>query len=185
MHAGARRMARGIARFGAILLACGLAVVTSAREVVDMESRAPRELVPGVLIAGQVMPEDVSALHGRGVRTIVAMRPDGEDQGQPSAADVEAAARAQGVAFANVPVAGRIGPAQVDGLAAVLARTDGPVVLYCRSGRRAALTWALAEASRPDGRDAAAIRAALESAGQSAGGLEAEIASRIAARPSP
>ncbi len=185
MHAGTRRATRGIARFGAILLACGLAVATSAREVVDMEPRAPRQLVPGVLIAGQVAPGDIATLHAQGVRTIVAMRPDGEDAGQPSAAAVEAAARAQGVTFANVPVVGRIGSAQVDGLAAVLAHTDGPVVLYCRSGRRAALAWALAEASRPGGRDAAAIRAALEGAGQSAGGLEAEIALRIAARPSP
>jgi uncharacterized protein (TIGR01244 family) len=85
--------------------------------------------------------------------------------------------------FAYVPVPhGDIPGQAVDALGQSLASAGKPVLLYCRSGKRAARTWALSEASRADGLDAVAIQAAVRSAGQSADDLAESIAARIAAR---
>ena len=58
-----------------------------------------------------------------------------------------------------------------------------PVLLYCRSGKRAARTWALAEASRPGGLDAAAIKRIVLATGHPVADLDRDIQARIAARP--
>ena len=44
------------------------------------------------LIAGQIAPADVAALKADGVTMIINNRPDGEDAGQPTSAEIEAAA---------------------------------------------------------------------------------------------
>lgn len=141
-----------------------------------------RELISGVWIAGQIDPLDLPGLKARGFHAVVDLRPDGEEAGQPNASVIEAAARSNGLAFDYVPVAGGATADQVAALAASLSAMQGPVVLYCRSGRRAARTWALSEASRVDGLDAAQINAALVSSGQAAADLDPEIRRRIAAR---
>lgn len=142
-----------------------------------------RELVTGVWISEQVLPTDLDALRSRGIRALIDLRPDGEQEGQPSSAEIEAAARTEGVTFAYIPVAhGRIAPAQVDALARSLGIVERPVLLYCRSGKRAARTWALSEASRFGGLDAQGIHDALRRANQPSDDLDREIAERIAAR---
>lgn len=145
---------------------------------------APIELVPGIWISGQVGIADVDDVGARGFRAVVAMRPDGEQPGQPEADAIGQALERLHVGFARVPVPAA-GPAdaEVDALSAALAGLPRPVLLYCRSGRRAAVTWALAEASRPAGLDAKAIAAALEAAGQSGSDLQSRLAVRVAARP--
>ena len=70
----------------------------------------------------------------------------------------------------------------VDRFGQVLGTSQKPVLLYCRSGSRAARTWALAEAARPGGLDEQAILQAVEQAGLDASDLQADIARRIAAR---
>jgi uncharacterized protein (TIGR01244 family) len=140
-------------------------------------------LVEGVWVSEQVLPDDVAALKQKGFRSIIDLRPDGEQQGQPGSAEINAAAAANDLTFAYVPVPhGAIPDSQVDSLALSLAAVERPVILYCRSGRRAARTWALSEASRPGGLDAEAIRLALDSAGQPSGDLDPAIATRISRR---
>jgi protein tyrosine phosphatase (PTP) superfamily phosphohydrolase (DUF442 family) len=56
------------------------------------------------------------------------------------------------------------------------------VLLYCRSGRRAARTWSLVEASRADGMDVAQIIAAVKEGGQEADDLKDALEQRVAAR---
>jgi uncharacterized protein (TIGR01244 family) len=93
------------------------------------------------------------------------------------------AAGSAGLAFSFVPVRhGAIPADAVDHLAQVRTTSDKPVLLYCGSGRRAARTWALAEASRPGGLGEGAILKAVRAAGQDAGDLQADIARRIALR---
>ena len=55
-----------------------------------------RQLDDRVLVSGQIMPADVADLRRHGVTMIVNNRPDGEDPGQPLAADIEQAARSAG-----------------------------------------------------------------------------------------
>jgi uncharacterized protein (TIGR01244 family) len=77
---------------------------------------------------------------------------------------------------------GEIPEQAVTRLREALDRQQGPVLLYCRSGKRAARTWALAEASRPNGLPAEAIVAAVRGAGQEADDLRPRIDAAVAAR---
>ncbi len=135
-------------------------------------------------VAGQVTPDQLAELKARGFTTIVALRPDGEGPDQPTAAQMEAAARSHGLAFAYVPItAGAAIPdTAVASLSKAIADQPGKVLLYCRSGSRAARTWALAEASRPGGAQANTILDAVKASGQSAEDLRDAISKRVLAR---
>lgn len=143
------------------------------------------QLTERFAVAGQVTPEQLAELKARGYTTIIALRPDGEGPGQPSAAQVQAAAQSNGMAFAYVPVtAGAAIPeSAVAALGQAIGDNPGKVLLYCRSGSRAARTWGLVEASRHGGADADAILAAVKGSGQSADDLREAIARRVALRP--
>ena len=107
-----------------------------------------KRLTDKVLVAGQIEPDEIGALAEAGVKLIVNNRPDGEAPGQPPGADIAAAAAAAGVAYLDLPVAGQIGPDQVEALAASLEEAEGTTLLFCRSGTRSTWLWALAEAHR-------------------------------------
>jgi len=142
-----------------------------------------KPLAPGVWISEQIAPEQLAALKAQGFRAVVDLRPDNEVAGQPSASTMGEAALRQGLRFDYIPVThGEVPAGAVETLGRTLAQDHSPVLLYCRSGRRAARTWALAEASRPGGLDAPAILNAVHHAGQDAGDLADQITDRIAAR---
>src|SRR5690348_8233690 len=102
-----------------------------------------RPLGNGVLVAGQIQAADVAGFAARGVKRIVNNRPDGEEAGQPPGAEIEAAARAAGIDYAFIPVAGGFSPAQVAAMGASLANAEGDVLIFCKSGTRSAYLWAL------------------------------------------
>jgi uncharacterized protein (TIGR01244 family) len=121
-----------------------------------------RPISPTLQVSPQISPDDLPAIAASGVRRIISNRPDGEEPGQPSAAEIEAAAQAEGLEFAWIPVSGLPGPEQVAAVADLLA--DGvPTVMFCRSGMRSATVWAMAE--RRKGADPDALRAAAAAAG--------------------
>lgn len=99
----------------------------------------------------QLTPDDVATAAAQGFRTIIDLRPDGEDPAQPAAATIEAAARQHGLAFAYIPVVpGQVSDAQVDAMARALAEQPGPALGYCRTGTRVATLWALAQSGKVD-----------------------------------
>jgi uncharacterized protein (TIGR01244 family) len=121
-----------------------------------------RPLSPTVWTSGQLSPAAIPGLAGSGVTRIISNRPDGEEPDQPTTAEIEAAARAAGLAFAWVPVSGLPRPDQAAAVATLLA--DGaPTVMFCRSGMRSAVIWAMAERLR--GADADDLRASAAAAG--------------------
>lgn len=128
----------------------------------------PRPLSPTVWASPQIPTEALPALAAAGVRRVISNRPDGEDPGQPPAAQIEAAARDAGLAFAWIPVSGLPGEGQASAVADLLA-DDVPTVMFCRSGMRSAAVWAMAERMR--GADADALRAAAAEAGYDLSGL--------------
>jgi len=143
-----------------------------------------RHLSGNVWISEQLTPAQLPLLRHRRFAAVVDLRPDGEVAGQPSSAQMASAAAQAGLAFSYDPVPHGPIPAQaVSALDQALASQSGPVLLYCRSGRRAARTWALVEASRPGGLNALAIKHAVQDAGQSADDLDQDIQARVAARP--
>ncbi|MES2339789.1 MAG: TIGR01244 family sulfur transferase [Pseudomonadota bacterium] len=102
-------------------------------------------------VAPQISPEEVVAIAKAGYAEIVNNRPDDEEPGQPSGAEIAAAAEAAGIAYRAIPVthAGFSG-AQVEAMANALTAAAGPVLAFCRSGTRSAHLWALARARMGD-----------------------------------
>ncbi|MDG2537494.1 sulfur transferase domain-containing protein [Dyella jiangningensis] len=142
-------------------------------------------LADGVWVSEQIGPPQLVLLQQKHFAAVVDLRPDGEVAGQPSSSDMADAAGRAGLAFSYAPVPhGAIPEQAVNALQKALASQPRPVLLYCRSGRRAARTWALAEASRAGGLDARAITQVVLAVGQPVDDLGAEIKARIAARPS-
>ena len=109
-----------------------------------------RALDDRTFVAGQIAPGDVTEIAARGIALIVNNRPDGEEPGQPSGAAIEAAARAAGVDYLSLPVAGGVSESQIDVMASALEGANGPVLAYCRSGTRSTFLWALARARLGD-----------------------------------
>src|SRR5689334_974517 len=104
------------------------------------------QIADGVFVAGQIAPEEVAGLAAQGIRTIINNRPDGEEFGQPSAAEVRQEAERAGLAYTQIPVTtGSIGPADVAAMDRAIRESAGPVLAHCRSGTRSYLLWALAE----------------------------------------
>ena len=97
-----------------------------------------------VLVAGQIAPEQVAEAAALGVTTIVNNRPDGEEPGQPSAAEIEAAARAAGLDYRFIPISGGFGPDQIEEMAAAIGDAEGKLLAFCRSGTRSTFLWAMA-----------------------------------------
>lgn len=119
-----------------------------------------RRIDERTLVAGQIRPEELKALKSEGVAMIVNNRPDGEEPGQPTAAEMEAAARAAGLGYRHIPAAGGFSAAQVQAMAEALEAADGQVLAFCKSGTRSTWLWALARAERGDSLQDLAARAA-------------------------
>lgn len=122
-----------------------------------------RPVSEGFAAAPQIVADDLAEVKRLGYRLVVSNRPDGEEPGQPAAADFAEAAAAQGLAFRHIPVAGGFSHDQVADMAALLSEAEGPVLAFCRSGTRSTLLWSLAQASR--GAEPEAIAAAAAAAG--------------------
>ena len=106
------------------------------------------------LIDGQISHADIAALKAEGVTMIVNNRPDGEDVGQPTSAEIEAAARDAGLDYRHVPIARGMGPADVEAMRnAIHAAGAGKMFAYCRTGNRSALAWAVAKSEDGTSRD--------------------------------
>lgn len=103
-----------------------------------------RPVTEDFAVAPQIAADDLVRAAEMGFRQVVNNRPDGEEYGQPESAQMAAAAKAAGLAYAHIPVRGMPGREQVEALEAVLAQ--GPTLAFCRSGTRSIATWALAEA---------------------------------------
>ena len=102
-----------------------------------------RPLAPAVWAAPQILDRDLREIAALGVRRVVNNRPDGEESGQPSSAEIEAAVRAAGLDYVHAPVVGMPGLDAVRAAADAL-EADEPVLMYCRSGTRSTVAWALA-----------------------------------------
>jgi uncharacterized protein (TIGR01244 family) len=143
------------------------------------------DLTQDISVSEQIKQEAMSQLKDRGFATVIDLRPDGEATDQPTSAAMAAAAKANDLSFYYIPVPhGDIPEQSVKQLAEALRDAPKPILMYCRSGRRAARTWSLVEASRQDGMDATSIMSAVKEVGQSADDLNQDIIRRITQRKS-
>ncbi len=103
-------------------------------------------LAKGVLVADQILPEDLNALAAQGIKTIFCHRPDGEGADQPNFAEIAQAAKKLKIKTHYLPVvSGKISDADVTAFAQLFKEAKQPVLSYCRSGMRAASLWALSQ----------------------------------------
>ena len=123
-----------------------------------------RQLDDNTLVSGQIGPADLPTLAEQGVTMIINNRPDGEDQGQPLSAELEAAAEAAGVEYRHIPISRGIGPSDVEAMREALgSRSGGKVLAFCRSGSRSTLAWAVAR--REDGVPVEELQRAADNVG--------------------
>jgi uncharacterized protein (TIGR01244 family) len=96
-----------------------------------------RQVNEDYAVSGQIAAEDIAAIKDAGYRSIICNRPDDEQPGQPSAAEIEIAARAADIVFRHIPfVSGQMTEDDVRRMAEALDEIPGPVFAYCRSGAR-------------------------------------------------
>lgn len=108
-----------------------------------------RRLSDTVWASPQISLEEVEQAKAEGFTSIINNRPDGEEEGQPTSAEIAAAAQAQGLGYRYIPVTGGgMTPEKVAETVAALEEAEGSTLAYCRSGTRSTFLWALAEASR-------------------------------------
>ncbi len=143
-----------------------------------------RPVTPQFSVAPQLMGADMARAAAAGFRTIINNRPDGEGPGQPTDAEMRAAAQAAGLDYHTLPFQGAPGASVIAAAAAVLANGNGPILAYCKSGARSILAWAMAQtasgAMRPDevlalaakaGYDLSGVRGVLAKLGAPGGSL--------------
>jgi len=106
-----------------------------------------RKVTEDFAVAPQIAPEDMALAASQGFVLVINNRPDGEAPDQPSSADMEAAAKASGMAYVHIPVRGGPTPDQVEAVAEAVADAKGPVLAFCRSGTRSIVTWSLGRAA--------------------------------------
>ena len=103
-------------------------------------------LEKGVLVADQILPEDLKDLAEQGIKTIFCHRPDGEGPDQPNFAEIAQAAKKLKIKTHYLPVvSGKISEADVTAFAQLFKESKKSVLGYCRSGMRAASLWALSQ----------------------------------------
>jgi uncharacterized protein (TIGR01244 family) len=113
-----------------------------------------RKLTDRFFASPQIGLDDVAEAKAIGIALIVNNRPEGESDDQVPGAEIEAAARAAGIAYTAIPVThAGFSENQVKAMADALAGANGPVLAFCRSGTRSTLLWALAQTSQGEDLD--------------------------------
>jgi len=93
-------------------------------------------------VAGQIAPDEVKAAAAAGFRSILCVRPDEEEHGQPAFAAVARAAEAAGLVALHIPVSGGLREEDIVRFHEAWPGMPKPVLAYCRSGARAGTLYA-------------------------------------------
>lgn len=107
-----------------------------------------RQVGADVCVAPQLLPEQMAEAARLGFRSVINNRPDFEEgPGQPTSAQIEAAAQAAGLAYAYLPVSPAVQtPQEIERFAELLDELPRPVLAFCRSGTRSGKLYAAATA---------------------------------------
>ncbi|MCU0791007.1 MAG: TIGR01244 family sulfur transferase [Nitratireductor sp.] len=106
-----------------------------------------KQLDQAVAVSGQINPGDIGQIAADGFKAVICNRPDSESWGQPSFAEIEAAARTAGIAAKYIPVTpGKTDPQMAAReFKAALDELPKPVLAYCRSGARSTMLWQMSQ----------------------------------------
>lgn len=139
-----------------------------------------RRIDDTISVSPQLSVEDVKEAAKLGFKTLVANRPNAEEPGQPAMADIEAAARENGMEWVYLPVeSGNIFDNDVDRFDSMIQEVSKPVLAFCRSGTRCTVLWALSSARTQPAQD---ILDKARNAGYDVGGLAPRMAQQAGKR---
>ena len=105
-----------------------------------------RKVTDDLSVAPQIAVADVARAAAEGFRLVINNRPDGEEPGQPTSAQIEAAAKAAGLDYVYAPLVGRPSREVAETVREAVDAADGKALLFCRSGTRSINAWALGQA---------------------------------------
>ncbi len=92
-------------------------------------------------VSGQIEPDDLRIVAQAGYKSVVCIRPDNEEAGQPKFDDIASTAYAFDIQTAYIPVSGAATRSQLTQFRELCERLPKPVLGYCRSGARAATIY--------------------------------------------
>ncbi len=96
-----------------------------------------RQITDDYAVSPQIEVGDIADIKAAGFRSIICNRPDGEQPGQPTAAEIAVAAEAADLVFRHIPfTSGQMSEDDVEKMVEALDEIPGPVFAYCRSGAR-------------------------------------------------
>ncbi len=108
-----------------------------------------RQINEDYAVGGQITAAQVAEIKAAGFKSVICNRPDGEQPGQPTAAEIGAAVEAAGLTFRHIPVvSGQITGDDVERTAEAIEELEGPVFAYCRSGSRSTNLFVMAKQQR-------------------------------------
>jgi uncharacterized protein (TIGR01244 family) len=112
-----------------------------------------RPVASDVCVAPQLTPDAMAEAARMGFRSVVNNRPDFEHgPDQPTNADIEAAARAVGLQYRFLPVAGGFQtPEQIEAFGRLLDELPRPMLMFCRTGTRSTNLFLQAQAQARKG----------------------------------
>ena len=93
-------------------------------------------------VSPQIAIADIAEIKKAGFVGLVINRPDGEEAGQPTAAEIDAEAKAQDLPFIWLPMNGpNMSLEQVDTLDEFIEAHSGNIFAFCRSGNRSSIIY--------------------------------------------
>jgi uncharacterized protein (TIGR01244 family) len=104
------------------------------------------KLADNYYVSPQISEAEAAEAAAAGFDLIVNNRPDHEEEGQPLSAEIEAAAKAAGIAYLAIPI-GRDGISRedIDALQSASA-SHSKILGYCRTGTRSTILRAMMQA---------------------------------------
>ena len=107
-----------------------------------------KPLTSDISVCAFVPPEKLKDFAGQ-FKTIINNRPDSEEPGQASSAEIEAAAERLGLEYVHIPVVpGQLTDDSIARFAEAVSTKPGPALAFCRTGTRSTTLWALSEAGK-------------------------------------
>ena len=108
-----------------------------------------RQITPNYAVAPQIDTSDMARLASLGFVAVINNRPDHEVTPELSSQQMRQAAEDAGLSYHENPVEnGGLTVDMVAQQASAIAKSDGPVFAWCRSGTRSSIVWALSQAGK-------------------------------------
>ncbi|AZN72585.1 TIGR01244 family phosphatase [Georhizobium profundi] len=105
-----------------------------------------KQISDKLFVRPQLTADDIRQARVQGFAAIINNRPDGEEPGQPTAAENRSVAEGEQLAYAHIPVtAAQVSEGQVRAFQKALSEAGGPVLAHCKTGTRSATLYAIGE----------------------------------------